>query len=101
MSSVHITVGGVAYELEVTAFSRGGSWSHMDPPEPGEIELADEATFEGGEIKLEELIELIAKDRVVPLEIAAQILFDAAYEQEEKRRDDLLADVEEYERNRE
>ena len=97
-NTVRFTVDGVVYELEVESFTRGSHGSHFDPPEPGEVELADEVAFDGGTITLTQLIERIAASRIVPLEVAAQILFEEAYEQTERYQDDMSDDVLENER---
>lgn len=96
--TVHITVGGVAYDLEIDDFTRGTSGSYFDPPESGEVEIADEVTFDGGTITLEQLIALVAAERGISLEQAASIVFDTAYEQAERYYDDLCDDVAENER---
>ena len=95
---VHFTVDDVVYELEVEDFTRGDPGSYWEPPESGEVELADEVTFDGGTISLEQLIRRIALARDISTEEAATILFQSAYEQEEERQRNLADDVEEDER---
>jgi len=96
-SVVHFTVGGVVYELEVEDYTQGDPGSYWEPPESGEVELADKVTFDGGTLSLEQLIRRIATERDISVEDAATVLFQSAYEQEEQHRRNLSDDVEEYE----